>query len=438
MPDGYTGKILRVDLSRGAISVDEPDENFYRCYLGGRGFVSYFLLREMKGGEDALGPYNKLIFATGALTGVPASGTGRNSVGAKSPLNNAYGDAEVGGYWGAELKHTGYDAIIIEGKAESPVYLWIKDGKVEIKDAGHLWGKSTAEAEKLIREELGDKSIRVAQIGIAGENQVRYACVINDLSHAAGRAGLGAVMGSKNLKAIAVRGRQQVALSDTDAVYASARQIRDTCKVNRSAVNMSKDGTAGVLMALNTAGGLPTRNFQEGVFEGAEKISAETMNESIMVGRRGCYACLIRCKPEVAVKEHNLDSTYGGPEYETLASLGSNCGIDDLGAIAKGNALCNAYGMDTISAGASIAFAMECFERGILTEKDTGGLKLNFGNTEVMLQLVEMIARREGIGKILGEGVARAASVLATALKTTLYTLRGRRSPCTSPAIRQV
>jgi len=434
MVNGYNGKILRVDLSSGATSVDEPDENFYRQYIGGRGFVSYFLLREMSGGVDALGPENKLVFATGVLTGVPAAGTGRNSVGAKSPLTNGYGDAEVGGYWGAELKHAGYDAIIIEGKSESPVYLWIEDGKVEIKDASHLWGKTTAECENLIQEELGDRRIRVAQIGVAGENQVRYACVINDLSHAAGRTGMGAVMGSKKLKAIAVRGHQKMELSDAKAVHASARELRDWCKVNRSATDMSENGTAGVLMALNTAGGLPTRNFREGVFEGAEKLSAETINDNILVGRRGCYACLIRCKPEVVVKKpYDVDSTYGGPEYETLASIGSNCGIDDLGAIVKGSALCNAYGLDTISAGASIAFAMECFEQGILTEKDTGGLKLNFGNAEAMVQLVEMIARREGIGKVLADGVARAASVFGNGAENFAINVKGQEVPMHEP-----
>ncbi|MFC1987228.1 aldehyde ferredoxin oxidoreductase family protein [Chloroflexota bacterium] len=434
MPQGYNGKILRVDLSHGSISVDEPEENFYRSYMGGRGFISYFLLREMAGGEDALGPENKLIFAAGPITGVPISGSGRNSVGAKSPLTGGYGDAEVGGYWGAELKHAGYDAIIIEGKAGSPVYLWIEDGKAEIKDAGHLWGKTTAECQKLIKDELGDNSVRVAQIGIAGENQVRYACVLNDINHAAGRTGMGAVMGSKNLRAIAVRGHQKVALADEKAFTSLARRVTDNLRVNHSAVNFHKDGTAGGLMALNTEGGLPTRNFQQGVFEGAEKISGETINEKILVGRGGCYACTVRCKPEVAVKEpYNVDPLYGGPEYETLAALGSNCGIDNLEAIAKGNELCSAYGLDTISTGSSIAFAMECFEQGILTEEDTGGLKLNFGDADVMLRLVEMIARKEGLGKILAEGVVRAAATLGKGAENFAVQVKGQEVPMHEP-----
>ncbi len=415
MVHGYNGKILRVDLTNGTTSVEEPDEDFYRQYIGGRGFVSYFLLKELKGGVDALGPENKLIFAAGVVTGVPIAGSGRNSVGAKSPLTGGYGDAEVGGYWGAELKHAGYDAIIIEGKAKSPVYLWIEDSKVEIRDAKHLWGKTTGDCQKLIQKELGVSGVRVAQIGIGGENQVRYACVVNDINHAAGRSGMGAVMGSKNLRAIAVKGNQKVELSDTEAVNSLAKWLRDDLKTNPGAVNMSKNGTQGVLMALNTAGGLPTRNFKQGVFEGAEKISAPAMNESILTSRGGCYACPIRCKPEVAVGEpYNVDPFYGGPEYETLAALGSDCGIDNLEAVSKGNQLCGAYGLDTISTGASIAFAMECFENGILTEKDTGGLKLNFGNAEAMLKLIEMIARREGLGGILAEGVALAAATLGT------------------------
>ena len=434
MVAGYNGKILRVDLSRGKTSVDEPEEGFYRHYMGGRAFVSYYLLRELNGGVDPLGPQNKLIFAGGPVTGIPIAGSGRNSVGAKSPLTNGYGDAEVGGFWGAEFRQAGYDAIIIEGKAERPVYIWIEDGKVEIKDARHLWGKTTGECQKLIQQELGISGVRVAQIGIAGENQVKYACVVNDINHAAGRSGMGAVMGSKNLRAIAVRGRQKVELADSRAVTSLARRIRDILKTHRAAVAMSQNGTAGGLVALNAAGGLPTRNFKEGVFEGAEKISGQLMNESILAGRGGCYACPIRCKPEVSVGEpYNVDPLYGGPEYETLAALGSDCGIDNLEAVAKGNQQCSAYGLDTISTGASIAFAMECFENGILTDKDTDGMKLNFGNAEAMLQMVEMIARREGLGKVLADGVAKAASAFGKRAEEFAMHVKGQEIPMHEP-----
>ena len=434
MAYGYTGEILRVDLSKGTTSVDKPSEEFYRKYGGGRGFISYFLLRELAAGTDALSPQNKLIFANGPVTGAPIAGSGRNSVGAKSPLTNGFGDAEVGGYWGAELKHAGYDAIIIEGKSEKPVYLWINDGRAEIRDARHLWGKTTVECQKLIQEELGDEHIRVAQIGLAGEKLVRYACIVNDISHAAGRTGMGAVMGSKNLRAIAVRGRKKLALADPGAVSSLAKWMRDNFKLIKRTAGLSKDGTALYLLGLNAGGGLPTCNFQQGVFEGADKISAEALKAGILVGRGACYSCPVRCKLEVASGEpYNVDPAYGGPEYETLSSLGSNCGIDNLEAIAKGNELCAAYGLDTISAGVSIAFAMECFERGILTEKDTGGLKLNFGNVEVMLRLVEMIAKREGFGRILGEGVARAASTIGNGAEEFAMHIKGQELPMHEP-----
>ncbi len=430
--DGYNGKILRVDLSRGVISVDEPDETFYRRYIGGTGFIVYFLLREVAAGADPLGPENKLIFAAGPVTGVPVAGGGRNSVGAKSPLTNGYGEAEVGGYWGAELKHTGYDAIIIEGKSDNPVYLWIEDGKVEIKDARHLWSKTTAECQKLIQEELGDDLIRVAQIGVAGENQVRYACIVNDINHAAGRTGMGAVMGSKKLRAIAVRGHQGVALADAKAVNSLARWLRDDLKT--SAAQWSANGTQTLVASANAGGRLPTRNFQQGVFEGADKISHEAYFKNILKGRGSCYACPIHCKPEVATGEpYNVDPLYGGPEYETLAALGSNCGIDNLEAIAKGNELCGAYGLDTITTGGCIAFAMECFERGILTDKDTDGLKLNFGNAEAMVQLVEMIARKEGIGKVLAEGVVQAASAFGKGAENFAIHVKGQGLPFHMP-----
>jgi aldehyde:ferredoxin oxidoreductase len=340
----------------------------------------------------------------------------------------------VGGYWGAELKHAGYDAIIIEGKSEKPVYLWIEDGKVEIKDASHLWGKTTGECQKMIKAELGDRNIRVAQIGIAGENQVRYACVLNDINHAAGRTGMGAVMGSKNLRAIAVRGHQKVELADARAVTSLATWLRDYIKTSRGTVGMSQNGTAGGVLAFSMIGNLPTRNFQQNTFEGAEKISAPAINETILKRRGSCFACTIGCKPEVSVpKPYNVDPLYGGPEYETLASLGSNCGIDDLKAIARGNQQCGAYGLDTISTGGSIAFAMECFEKGILTENDSGGLKLNFGNAGAMLELIEMIARREGLGRLLAEGTARAAREIGQGTEEFAIQVKGQELPMHMP-----
>ncbi|MFC2012693.1 aldehyde ferredoxin oxidoreductase family protein [Chloroflexota bacterium] len=438
MINGYNGEILRVNLTQGEITVDKPSPEFYRQYMGGRAMTCYYLLKEVPAGTDALAPENKMIFATGPVTGAPVGGCGRNSVGAKSPLTGGLGSSEVGGYWGSELKLAGYDAVIIEGKSANPVYLWIQDGKAEIKDAKHLRGKPTLECQRLIQEELGDEHIRVAQSGLAGENLVRYACVINDMSHAAGRTGMGAVMGSKNLRAIAVRGHGKFQAADPEAVADLGKWFRDNFKnIKRTAV-LSVDGTQGLVMAINSGGGLPTRNFREGIFEGATKISFEVMRESIFVKRGGCYACPVKCKAVVASGEpYNIDPNYGGPEYETLSALGSNCGVDNLEAIAKANQLCGAYGLDSISTGVSIAFAIECFEKGILTEQDTGGLKLKFGDAEIMLQLVEMIARREGIGKLLGEGVARAAAAIGKGAEEYAMHIKGQEIPMHEPRFKQ-
>ncbi len=435
---GYTGKILRVDLSSGKISVDEPSESFYRRYFGGRGFVSYFLLKEVPRDADPLGAENKLIFANGPLSGVPVAGSGRNSVGAKSPLTGYYGDGEAGGYWNAELKRAGYDAIIVEGKSPNPVYIWIKDGEAEIRDAGHLWGKPTKECQQAIREELGDRNIRVAQIGPAGENMVRFAGVVNDLGHVAGRCGIGAVMGSKKLRAVAVRGHEKVALADPEAVSEIAKWYRDNFKNIKFPANLSKHGTAGLFKGFNDKGSLPTRNFQQGGFEGAEKITADAMEAGALKERRGCYACPVKCKPVISVGEpYNVDPVYGGPEYETQASLGSFVGVDNLEAMLKGHELCNAYGLDSISTGVVIAFAMECFERGILSEKDTDGLKLNFGNADGMLKLIEMITRREGFGNILAEGVARAAQTIGNGADEYAMHVKKQEIPMHDPRWKQ-
>jgi len=431
--NGYTGKVLRVNLTSGTSKVEEPGEDFYRRYMGGSGLISYYLLKEVKPGTDPLGPDNKLIFANGPLAGVPVSGTGRNSVGARSPLTGGHGNAEVGGFWGAELKFAGFDAIIVEGKAKSPVYLQIEEGKAEIKDAADLSGKPTKEVQDTLKERHGSGT-RVCQIGPAGEQMVRYACVVNDLNHAAGRSGMGAVMGSKNLRAITVRGHQKLTYANEAATLALIKRLIGEVKSNRGALSMGQWGTAGGLMALQAASGLPTRNFQQGQFEGAEKISAPAINRTMLKKRGGCFACTVRCKPEVAVGEpYNVIPEYGGPEYETLGALGSSCAIDNLPAIAKANALCTAYGLDTISTGVSIAFGMECFERGIITEKDTGGIKLNFGNAEAMLQMLENIAHRRGFGAVLAEGTARAAQKLGKGTEAYAMQVKGQEVPMHEP-----
>jgi aldehyde:ferredoxin oxidoreductase len=404
---GYNAKVLRVNLSNRRILTEEVNSAFCRKYLGGAGFITYYLWKELAAGIDPQGPDNKLVFATGPLTGTTLPGSGRNCVGAKSPLTGGIAKSEVGEFWGAELRRAGFDALIIEGKAPKPVYLWVHDGEASIEDAGGIWGQNTKESQEMIRTALRDKNIRVAGIGPAGEKLVRYACVMNGLYDAAGRGGLGAVMGSKNLKAVAVRGHTMPPQAQPDRIRALREWILANPQLTR---DFHEFGTGGAMAGFEASGNLPVRNFRDGLFPSVKQIDARTLKDTIRVGMDACFGCPVRCKKLVEVKEpYSVDSAYGGPEYETLAALGSNCGVDDLKAIAKGNELCGAYSLDTISTGAVIAFAMECFENGLLTKLDTGGLDLSFGNAEAMLKAIDLIARREGIGDLLAEGALRAA-----------------------------
>jgi len=431
MPSGYMGKTLRVDLASRTIEIQETEEKHHRMYLGGWGFIAHELLTNTPAGLDALDPRNPLVFATGVATGTPIPGSGRHAVGAKSPLTGGFGEADVGGFWGTELKRAGFDAVIVTGKAEEPCYLWIQDGTVEIRDATGLWGKETAEVEAAIREQHGDKQIRVIQCGIAGENLVRFACIINDLTRAAGRTGLGAVMGSKNLKAIAVRGATPPEVADKD----KAREVMDYVNGLRDRwAGFREHGTGGGVLRMQEVGRLPTRNFQEGKFEGAAEIAGTTMTEKYLIGRDTCHACPIGCKRVTQSDgDYHVDPVYGGPEYETLASLGSTCGVSNLEAVMYGNQLCNAYGMDTISAGVTIAWAMECFERGLLTTVDTGGLELKFGNHQAMTQLLEQMARREGFGDTLAEGSLRAARKIGRDTEQYAIQAKGQEFPMHDP-----
>ncbi|MDF1515025.1 MAG: aldehyde ferredoxin oxidoreductase family protein [Anaerolineae bacterium] len=427
--NGYTGKILRVDLTQGVLDVKEPDEMFYRQYLGGNGFVGYYLLKEMPVGVDPLGPDNVLVFAAGPITGVPIAGSGRSAVGAKSPLTGGYGEADVGGFFGAEMRRAGYDAVVVKGQSEKPVYLWLHDGEAELRPADHLWGMTTGECQAAVREELGERTARMALIGPAGENQVRYACVINDLMHAAGRTGMGAVMGSKKLKCIAAKGRIAIELADKQAVMDLSKYMRDNWK--EKSWSMHELGTSGGVNGLNARGVLPTRNFQDGQFEGAEKISGEAMRDSVLIDRGGCYACPIRCKRVVEVndEDYTVDPMYGGPEYETIGSFGSVCGVDDLRAISKANELCNAYGLDTIDTGMNIAFAMECYENELLNREQTGGLDLHFGNGKAMVALVHQIAERKGLGALLADGTTPAAEKIGNGAEAYAINVKGQSFP---------
>jgi len=428
---GFTGKILRIDLSSGRIEVEEPPELVYRRYGSCGGLAVYYLLRELAPGIDPFSPENMMVFLTGAMSGTPMWGANRVLVGTKSALSLGYAESEAGGFWGPELKRAGFDGIIIKGRAPKPCYLWVSDGTAEIRDASHLWGRTTGEVQDALREELGDRRVRVLQCGPAAERRVRFAALTNELRHWNGRCGTGAVMASKNLRAIAVRGHGKVEVADEERARGVLRWLREN--FDRREFQLHLHGTARLVRSLNEDGILPTRNFREGSFEKAEAISGETMTDTILTGRGTCYGCGIACKREVEVPELGVSPKYGGPEYETVAALGSFCGVGDLKAIAKGNQLCGEFGLDTISTGVTIAFAMECFENGVIGEEDTGGLELRFGNSEAMLEMICRIARREGLGDVLAEGVARAARMLGPEAERYAMHVKSQEIPMHEP-----
>jgi aldehyde:ferredoxin oxidoreductase len=413
MAYGYHGRILHVDLTAGTLEVEQPDETFYRRYMGGSAMGAYYLLRHTPAGADPLGPDNTLCLMTSVIAGAPFSGQSRVTATAKSPMSGLVGDSQAGGFWPAELKAAGFEGIVVRGASEHPVYLWIHDGEAELRDAAHLWRRFTAEVEDILYEELDDKRVQVIQCGPAAEQGVRYGALINYANRANGRTGMGTVMASKRLKAVAVRGHSRPEVADRDAVRVLARWGADHLEESGVAA-MSHMGTAQVVLAQQRAGGLPTRNWTSGVFEGAEAISGQTMTQTILKEHDTCFGCVVHCKRVVEVNDgpFQVDPRYGGPEYETIATMGSYCGVSNLEAIARANQLCNMYGMDTISCGATIAWAMDCFEEGLLTAEDTGGIDLHFGNAEAMVRMVELIGEREGFGRILGEGSARASEEL--------------------------
>jgi aldehyde:ferredoxin oxidoreductase len=444
MPFGYNGRILHVDLSAGKLGVEEPDEAFYRKYMGGSAMGAYYLWKHTPPGADPLGPENTFSLMVSVITGAPFSGQSRVEATAKSPLTGLAGESASGGFWPAELKFAGFDGIVIHGRAERPVYLWVHDGEAELRDAAHLWGRFTADVEDAIREELSDRRIRVLQCGPAGERGVRFGALIHEASRANGRAGMGTVMASKNLKAVAVRGRGRLEMADPEAVKALARW--GAKHLDESGVGaMRFMGTSGAVLSQDSVGGLPTRNWASGTFEGAEDISGQRMAETIRKGAETCFGCVVRCKNVVEVAEgpYRVDARYGGPEYETLAAMGAYCGVSDLAAVARANQLCNMYGMDTISCGATIAWAMDCFERGLLTLDQMDGadigqasVELRFGNAEALVQMVERIGEREGVGRVLGEGSARAADILEIG-HDLVVAVKGQELPAHMPHVKR-
>lgn len=434
MPYGYNGKILHVNLSSGAIDVEEPSESFYRTYLGGSALGLYYVLKEMPKNADPLGPENVLVLSTSVLTGVPVHGLSRSVATARSPLTGMIGDAQAGGFWPAELKFAGFDAIVFKGKSPKPVYLWLHNGAAELRDASHLWGMESLETMRGIRSELGDDKIEVANIGPAGENLVRYACIMSMANRAHGRTGMGAVMGSKLLKAIAVRGDKRPTVADAATIKRITRWgVEHLGDVD----SLGKYGTAGIVGEQFEAGGLPTRNFTSGSFEGYEGLEGEYMAETILKERDTCYACGVKCKRVVEVAGKVIPE-YGGPEYETIATMGSYCGIGDINAVSLGNQICNALGMDTISAGATVAWAMECYEKGLLKPEDVNGLDLRFGQADAMTAALTAAGRREGkLGQLLAEGSARAAAQVGGTATDYLITVKGQEMPAHMPQVKR-
>ncbi len=438
-PLGATwGKIAHVDLTRRSVAVEEFDSDTMRLLIGGRALAAYLLLRDLPRGIDPLAPEALLIFAPGILQGTNLPGAGRHGVAGKSPLTGALGSSEAGGWWGPELKRAGFDALVVRGRASEPVYLWIKDGVIEIRPAGHLWGRETAETQQMVRDELNDANARVAQIGPAGERLVRFAAVMSDINRAAGRNGLGALMGSKNLKAVAVRGTRAPQPADRAPLTAIAKWLGANYK--QEVGWATRLGTTGGVMNLGRAGGLPTQAFREPLFEQREGISGQLMHRTILQGRDTCQACPIGCKQVVAhadpTGQLNLDPAYGGPEYETLAALGSNCRVDNLLAVAKANERCAAYGLDTISTGMVIAFVMECVERGLLTAEQTAGYLPGWGDGEAMLQGVEMIAGNAGFGAFMAQGSARMAAQIGRGAEEFAICVKGQELPMHEPRLK--
>jgi len=432
----YTGLILHVDLSTPRFWIDTPDDRFYRRLIGGRNFILHYLLTETPQQIDPLSPQNLLIFANGILSGTVLPGTGRHAVGGKSPLTGALASCEAGGWFGSELKRAGFDAVVIHGRAPQPAYLLIRNRSVELRPADHLWGKTTADTQQMICEELGDEKVRVACIGPAGENLVRFASIMHDVSRAAGRSGLGAVMGSKNLKAVAVRGSTPVGVQNKALMQTVQRWIGAHYKSDMAwAIQY---GTAGSALANVLIGTTAIRNYTAGTLSGAEKLDAQHLFSLLVVGRDTCNKCPVRCKLVVGYegKEISLDPRYGGLEYESIGSLGPLCDISDPLVIAKANELCNAYGLDSISTGGTIAFVMEAAERKALPAEWQAQAP-RFGDGESVINAIHQIAYRQGWGDWMAEGSQHLAERLGGEALQWLATGRGQELPMHDPRLKQ-
>jgi aldehyde:ferredoxin oxidoreductase len=435
MGDGYQGKILRVDLTNEKITTEPLKKEWAKQFIGGKGLGARYLIEELKPGTDPMSPDNILSVWTGPLVGTMVPLTGRYVVVTKSPLTGTFLDSYAGGFFGSELKYTGFDGVIIKGKAKKLSYLWITNGKAEIRDAKNLAGKDTYQTEELIRKETGERWARVAAIGPAGEKLALISSVTSDLTRNAGRGGTGAVFGSKNLKAIAVKGSMGVEVQDMDRFLGMAKEmiLKDVVE-NPDHAGMITDGTPILVAMSNDAGILPTKHWRTGVFEDSKGIDSEAVKSRVLVRKKACFDCAIACGTYAKVNTGIFKgAATEGPEYETLGLCGSNCGIKNVEAVVKFVEDCDRYGLDSISAGNVVGMAMDLYEKGVLTKKDTGGLDLRFGNEEAYAKMPRLIANREGIGNILADGAKRAGKKIGKGAEKSVMEVKGMEYPAYDP-----
>jgi aldehyde:ferredoxin oxidoreductase len=408
---GYIGQLLRVNLTNKGIIKEPLREDWARDFVGGVGLSARILYDELPPKVDALGSENKLVMMTGPVNGTMIPAASRSSVCAKSPYTGSFFHSIFGGFLGPELKFAGYDGLIIEGQADRPVYLWIDDDRVEIRDASHLWGKDPFKTQEVLRKEIGDEEVHIATIGLAGEEKAPYAMILCDI-RAAGRGGMGAVMGSKKLKAIVIRGTGGVIVPNVLKLYNTAIKLNELIATTPAVQGLSQYGTPRNVAAMNEGGILPTRNWQTETFAGMVNITGEAMREKVVKGDRACFACSINCTKYSVVPKGPYKSIINGADYETIYGFGSACAVDNIEALCKADELCDEYGIDLISTALCIAWAMECYEKGIFTREDTDGIDLKFGNADGMLQMIEKIGKREGLGALLAKGTRAAAQIV--------------------------
>jgi aldehyde:ferredoxin oxidoreductase len=408
---GYGGSILRIDLGSGKVTREPTPDALIRDYLGARGFIIKTLYDELAPGTDPLGPEAIFITATGPLTGVFVPSSGKIQSGGKSPITGGYGEANSGGHFPEELKMAGYDMIVLRGRHARPCYIVVDDDDVRIEDAADLWGKGSITAEKMLKERWGE-DFQIATIGPAGENLVKIACITHDFGRQAGRTGLGAILGSKNVKALCVRGTKSIPVHDLDGLVKVGRRMYEQCFTNPAFELWQTYGTSSVVNWANRIGAFPTRNFQSGYFERFADISGPRMRKDVVVINKACFSCAMCCGKYSHAETKDYDTYVEGPEYETTAMIGGDCALGDIRDVAYANHLCDDYGIDTISGGSVIAFAIECFEKGIIDEKDTGGIRLEFGDPKCVFEMIKKIALRQDIGDLLAEGTKKASEEL--------------------------